>query len=289
MKLKTVAKMFVDLSMFVLYLLLTFTYDNNTLFHEVAGIGIGVLFLIHVALNWKATGNMVRKASSGKIDPARRSTLIEDVVLFVSMVVCIGAGLMIAKDLYIGPGDGTMVDIHNISAYVGLGIMSLHLLTHAKFLLGYMKQAMRTSFVQKTTACASAVLVVATLMGTDLYLGTKETVAGTAAAATATTTDSTYATVSDRPQTSTESGTTATAAQTTSTPTTATAAQTTSTTTTTATQSTSSTTSSVSQGTAATTTTNNTPTCCTLCHKNCPITALQCGKGTAWAQTNGYI
>lgn len=280
MKPKTVAKMFVDLSMFVLYLLLTFTYENNTLFHEIAGIAIGGLFLLHIILNWKPTTNMVRKATAGKLDAGRRTQLIEDSVLFVSMIVCIGSGMMIAQDLYIGPGDGTFVDIHNIAAYMGLGIMGIHLLTHLKFIVGYFGQAARTSFAQKTTACASAVLVVITLMGSDLYLGTNDSTTSTAIAATTTETGS--SSVSDRPQPDTTSSggtgtTTANASTSTNTESTASASDTSST-------------SSATQGTTSSATTNtNTVTCCTLCHKNCPITALQCGKGKSWATANGYL
>lgn len=38
MKTKTLLKMLIDLSMFIFYLQLTFSYDANTFYHEVAGI-----------------------------------------------------------------------------------------------------------------------------------------------------------------------------------------------------------------------------------------------------------
>ena len=302
MKPKTVFKMFVDLAMLVIYLLLTFNYSANTLFHEIAGIAIGALFAVHVVINWKPVKNMWKKAAAGKLSFSRMLLLMSDIILPFGMAICIVTGMLIAKDLYIGPGDVICDTIHTTAAYGCLGILAVHTLLHAKYLLGMAKQALRSSFAQKTSACVGAVLMVGTLLGSDIVLGASDRITAAFADPTAITatavaepTQTATATVNDRQRDtaatgSTDTGTSTAGATTadTSTTNTATAADTATDTSATASSSSSSDT-SVAQSTASSSDTSTTVLNCTQCHKNCPITALQCAKGTSWATANGYI
>ena len=292
MKPKTVVKMFVDLAMLVLYLLLTFNYSANTLFHEVAGIGIGALFAAHVALNWRPFKNMLKRAGEGKLSTGKSIQLAGDLILPFGMATCIVTGLLIAKDLFMGPGDAVFVTVHNLAAYVCLAILALHLLQHARYLVGVFKQSARTSFAQKTTACAGALLMVGAMLGSDIYLGAQDRITAalsgsttqavaqgtgdSTSTSTSTTTGTSSTTVNDRSQrgsrSSSASGTSSSSSSSVS-----------------SSSSSSSSNSSVSQGTASSSDTSTTVLNCTQCHKNCPITALQCAKGTSWATANGYI
>ena len=134
MKRKTVIKILIDLAMLVIYLQLMFCYDLNTLYHEVMGIAIGTLFIAHVALNTKSIIGLLRKLPQGKLSPVKTVLVIADCLLPLGMIVIIVSGILIARNLFIGPGSLEVVTIHNIASYICLTILVLHTALHARYL-----------------------------------------------------------------------------------------------------------------------------------------------------------
>ena len=60
MKSNTIVKFLIDITMAVLYVLLMFARGMGEFFHEAAGIGIGVLFLIHILLNLQMLNSLFK-------------------------------------------------------------------------------------------------------------------------------------------------------------------------------------------------------------------------------------
>lgn len=280
MKKSTVAKIFVDIAMLVIFLQLTYGYDMSPTFHEVVGIAMGALFGVHIALNWKPIKAMFRLAAKRKLSFLKWINLIFDTVFIVAMPLCVVTGMLIARNLYIGPGDLGVSIVHTTTANIALYILIGHVVLHARYIAVYAKQTMRTRSFQRATGVAGACMLVFGLLGANVATGLSEQTYAATAATTQGTSSSTSSSsasksvsVNDRP---TRSGQTAYAATTTSTSSAASS-------------STSSDNSSIASSNDASADSSTVPTNCTLCKKFCPLTALECTKGVNWAESNGYI
>lgn len=140
---KTILKMLLDIAMVILYLLLMFARFAGDLFHEIVGIGIGVIFVIHLALNASMIKGLFKSVKKGNAKTDRIILFVSDIVLTIAMPVVILTGILIAKELFvidIGLPIMTMFDIHNICSYICLFILALHILLHAKYLIGVIKK-----------------------------------------------------------------------------------------------------------------------------------------------------
>lgn len=292
MKGTTIAKIFVDIAMTVIFLILTYAYDSSPLFHEVAGISMGVLFGTHMALNWKGIKAMIRLLGKGKLSITKIISLLLDVILIIGMPLCVITGMLIARNLYVGPGGLTVDIIHTTAANICLYVLAGHLVLHARYVAVYIKQTMRCRTFQRATGFAGAMMLVFGLLGANFAIGTGDksyAIATTTTTATNTSSSGsssssgnsqTYTpTVNDKPQRANANTNTNSATASTNNSSTGTV---------TSNNSTSSNQSSVSEG-SSTATATTTPTNCTLCKKMCPLTALECTKGVNWAESNGYI
>lgn len=167
---KTTLKILVDLVMAVLFGLLLWSNGTGLFFHEVAGIGMGILFLFHIALNRKPVKSLIRAAAQGSISPKGTLLLISDLLLAFGMALDILSGVLISRVLFnIHPGisESLLFLIHRASSYVCLVILTVHLAAHA----GYLKKAAgqiavhrRDAGVRKTAArFAAAAMAVGVL------------------------------------------------------------------------------------------------------------------------------
>ncbi|MGN0115762.1 MAG: cytochrome b/b6 domain-containing protein [Acutalibacteraceae bacterium] len=143
MKRNVVIKILLDIAMLVLYLMLMFARGFGGLFHEVVGIGIGVLFVIHILLNFTMTKGLIKSVKSGKAKADRVLLALSDLLLTVCMPIVIVTGVLIAKELFIMPFSipwQLIFTVHNVLSYVCLGLMAFHVLFHGKYLIGVFKK-----------------------------------------------------------------------------------------------------------------------------------------------------
>lgn len=143
MKRSVVVKILIDISMLVLYLMLMFVRGFGGLFHEIVGIGIGVLFVTHILLNRSMTKGLIKSVKSGKAKSERVMLALSDLLLAVCMPIVIVSGILIAKDLFMIPFDipwQLIFTVHNVLSYVCLGLMAFHLFLHGKYLIGVFKK-----------------------------------------------------------------------------------------------------------------------------------------------------
>lgn len=143
MKSKTIIKILLDMSMTILYLLLMFATGLGGFFHETVGIGIGVLFLIHVVLNWKTVKGLWKTVAAGGASIQKTSLLTLDLLLLICMPVVMVTGILISTVLFTmnaGTSSIALYLIHNAASYVGLGVLGAHMLLHAKYLVAMFKQ-----------------------------------------------------------------------------------------------------------------------------------------------------
>lgn len=143
MKRNIIVKFLIDISMAVLYVLLMFARGLGEFFHEAAGIGIGILFLLHILLNLQMLKSLFKSVLGSNSKTQRDVLAVSDAVLIVCMPIVILTGVLIARELFAidsGISWSFVYNIHNILSYVCLGIIALHTLLHAKYLLGIVKK-----------------------------------------------------------------------------------------------------------------------------------------------------
>lgn len=173
-KRNTILKIFLDLVMTILYILLMFGQNLGGFFHEAAGIGVGVLFVIHVLLNKQMIKGLFRSLNSGEPKISRLLLAVLDILLTICMPIVIITGILIAKELFVidtGAAWQPLFFVHNLLSYICLGIMAAHLLLHGKYLVGVIKklpsaffgEEMRSALCRFTAGAAAAVVLYASL------------------------------------------------------------------------------------------------------------------------------
>lgn len=143
MKRTTIVKLLIDVTMTVLYLLLMFAGGLGGFFHEIAGIGFCVIYIVHILLNRPMMRGLFKGAKSANRKPDRVILLISDIVMMICMPIVVLTGVFIARELFvidIGLPWDFIFSLHNTLSYVCLGTMALHLLLHAKYLIGVFKK-----------------------------------------------------------------------------------------------------------------------------------------------------
>lgn len=143
MKRNVIIKIFLDIAMIILYALLMFAQGLGGFFHETAGIGTGILFVIHVAMNYSMIKGLFKSVKNGTAKGLKLILLFSDILLAVCMPVVILTGIFIAKELFFIDSSISgilLFNIHNVLSYICLGIMILHIVLHAKYLSGVFKK-----------------------------------------------------------------------------------------------------------------------------------------------------
>lgn len=164
----TLVKILLDITMTVVYLMLMFARGAGEFFHEAAGIGIGILFIIHILLNASMTKGLFRSVNNGKAKTGRIIQFISDILLMICMPVVIVTGILIARELFVidsGLPWELIFTIHNVLSYVCLGVMAVHLLLHLKYLVGVCKKfplllkggALKSALIRFGAGAAAAV------------------------------------------------------------------------------------------------------------------------------------
>lgn len=177
MKGTTMLKLLLDVAMCVIYLMLMFAKGTGDFFHEAAGIGIGILFIIHLILNRSMTRGLVSGIKKGSARADRKLLGILDIILCVGMPVVIVTGILIAKELFVinsGLSWRMLFTLHNVMSYVCLGAIALHTVLHGKYLAGVCKKITSIGNRElKSAVCrfgAGAAAMVTLYSATYIYL-----------------------------------------------------------------------------------------------------------------------
>lgn len=143
MKTKQIIKIFIDIVMAILLLLLMSYERIGQKTHEWLGIILFVLFVCHHILNRKWICNIIK----GKYTAFRiMQTLIVLLVLF-SMVGSMVSGIILSRHvlsfLSINVAHSFTRKLHMLSAYWGFVFMSIHIGIHWSMIIGIMKKRIR--------------------------------------------------------------------------------------------------------------------------------------------------
>ncbi len=108
--------------------------------HELVGISMFILFIIHHILNYRWHQNLLKGRYSG----IRIMGTVINILIFVIMICLMVSGIMISRHvflfLHISDGISFARTIHLLAAYWGFALMSVHLGLHWGMLMGIAKK-----------------------------------------------------------------------------------------------------------------------------------------------------
>lgn len=161
--------LFVDILIALVFVLLFNTRVLGGLpFHEIAGLGIGLGFLVHILLN----SHWIKTVTLRLFDPGlaakTRFGYFLNILLFVSMILIIVSGLMISRVLF--PGFSTVNErwfhaLHVGLSYFTLVLVGIHVGLHGQWIMGMMKRIFKIQTSSLPMILTKVALVLVILFG----------------------------------------------------------------------------------------------------------------------------
>lgn len=150
MRRKGILKVVVDIGMTIILLLLMAYGMVGEALHEWLGTGIFVLFIIHHMLNGKWSKNVLK----GNYTSMRIVQTFFVTVALLTMTGSMVSGVILSRHVFsffpISGGRSFARNLHMVSAYWGLVVLSLHLGIHWGMMMGMAKRLVKkTSEVRK--------------------------------------------------------------------------------------------------------------------------------------------
>lgn len=167
MKTKIKIKMLVDIIMAMVLISLMFGYAISPLYHEIMGIAVGIIFIIHLALNYKETKYLFKGLKNHNLNNAQKVKAILDVSLIVLMFISILSGLIVARVLFSTTYNTTLILFHDIVSYALLGVVLCHVASHVPYLKGIFSFAKKRT--PKFVYNMAAIFAVVLLLGEMFY------------------------------------------------------------------------------------------------------------------------
>jgi hypothetical protein len=128
-------KLFIDLILFILIMLLM-QYDfTGGLLHEIIGILMLSFFIIHVMFNKKWLHSI--KNNFNKIKTSNKINYILDILSIISFIICTISGILISKYIFNFTYISIFDNIHSISSYILFLLITLHILLHFNQIINY--------------------------------------------------------------------------------------------------------------------------------------------------------
>ena len=159
MKKKSILKVIIDILMLILMLLEYSKIYTGQLMHEIIGIVLFGLFIIHNILNIKFYKNLFK----GKYNSIRIITTIVNIAFLICMILTIALGIPISSELFKGLGlNGSMTTrkLHTIFGYWGLVILSIHLGMHFKMIFAKVNNKLKNKNIAKIVIYLIELLII---------------------------------------------------------------------------------------------------------------------------------
>ena len=132
---KNWSKLILDLIMLMMFLLL---FNKRVLgmgFHEIAGLCVGAVVIVHLLLNGKWITQITGKLLDSKLPPRTRILYLLNILLLIAVGMIIFSGAMISKVVFSFNLPGPWKIIHYFCSAMAIILMGIHLGLHAKYLL----------------------------------------------------------------------------------------------------------------------------------------------------------
>lgn len=155
-------KITLDILMALVFVLL---FNKNAIagitFHEIAGLTIGLAFIIHIIINFKWVKQITIKFFNSKVKLKTRIGYIIDLLLLIDMALIIGTGISISKVLFSGvfKSSGNQ-SLHISLSYMALLLIGIHIGLHWGWVINVFKNTFKISKKGMTCKIINAVIVI---------------------------------------------------------------------------------------------------------------------------------
>lgn len=123
-------KIILDIAIFILTIILTNLDITGNLFHEIIGITIGILLIIHISLNIKYIKAMLKNFK--KVNKESKIKFIITMITFILYTLTIILGILISSELFRFnlPNKFTLIIFHVIISRLTVIFMMMHTTCH---------------------------------------------------------------------------------------------------------------------------------------------------------------
>ena len=137
-------KWLLDLAMAITFLLLLNTHVlGGLLFHEIAGSAIGLVFALHVFLNWRWVVNVTRRISDPQLPGKTRFGYRLNWLLLLFMAFILASGVLVSRVVYPNfhvPNKGWIEAAHTTVSFVIMAVVAIHVGLHWNWIGGVSKR-----------------------------------------------------------------------------------------------------------------------------------------------------
>ncbi|MDD3452987.1 MAG: DUF4405 domain-containing protein [Bacilli bacterium] len=144
-------KLIIDIFMLFILIILYNLSFSGILIHEILGILIWLLFIIHLFLNYKWIISITKNISNVK--KGVKKIYIIDVLLFITFIMLTISGIKISQFLFTSFNDKDLLlwsNIHNYASNISLLLISVHLIMHFKFFYTQFNNKIKNQQYSKT-------------------------------------------------------------------------------------------------------------------------------------------
>ncbi len=162
------SKLFLDVAMAAVFLLLLNLDITDVLVYEILGILVFVMFIAHVILNRKWIVGIYKNFSSGAKTKAKVSWIL-DMLIAIFSLLAIVSGVLISIELFpfLALADPSfMISAHIVVSYVAFALLVIHTLMHFSWIRNTIKR-LRPRLVVAKRVVVSAVTFL--IIGATLY------------------------------------------------------------------------------------------------------------------------
>lgn len=143
---KNIVKIMLDIVMTAILVLLYNSHVFSMAFHEIAGLIIAGMFVIHCLFNRKWITSVSSKFFGGKIALRARFGYIINFLLLVTFSLVIISGIMTSQILFsdiAAPKGSSWRYVHHFAAAISIILVGTHLGLHWNFIMGMFKKAIK--------------------------------------------------------------------------------------------------------------------------------------------------
>ncbi|TEB05543.1 hypothetical protein Psch_02584 [Pelotomaculum schinkii] len=135
---KTPLKLALDIVMIVLFVILLDAFGTGLVFHEIAGLLIFVLFMIHIIFNWSWVKNVTKNLFNPGFKKKAKLMYILNAALLIGISAIIITGILISQVIFNFGANGNnhiLVAVHKWVSYACAGLLAIHLAVHWRYIL----------------------------------------------------------------------------------------------------------------------------------------------------------
>lgn len=168
-------KIILDIIMTVIFIILMKIFFTGVLLHEVIGLVIFLMFILHKYWNWTFIKKTTKNILIGKVNPRVLINYLLDWMLFIDTVLIIISGILISQELFpfLNASNISLWSAwHHFFAYVGLILIGLHIGLHFNTIMIQLKKMLhiKKEFSNNVKRAIAALLL---LLGTKAIYDSK--------------------------------------------------------------------------------------------------------------------